>query len=161
MSNIDPAFEEWRPVAGYNGWYEVSSLGRVRSRAKGTTVRILKPGIASHGYPTVSLGRGNTRTVHSLVAAAFLGPRPVGADICHRNGVRADPRAANLYYATRSDNNRDIVYHGRRGLTVETILDMRARYASGEPYRDIARSLGIHPLRAWRACTSRSYSHVN
>jgi hypothetical protein len=114
--------EEWRPVPGFPN-YEVSSEGRVRSldhvvwggpRAGFYTKkgRMLRPGAASHNYPTVVLGRGNTRTVHSLVAEAFIGPYPPGQEVRHKDGDRSNPRLENLEYGTRADNVRDAIRHG-------------------------------------------------
>lgn len=100
--------ETWKPVVGHPN-YEVSDLGRVYSNRG---ARILKPGVASNGYPTVALGRGNTRTLHSLVADAFLGPRPEGQEVRHKDGDRMNPRADNLVYGTRTDNINDAVAHG-------------------------------------------------
>lgn len=119
--------EEWRPVVGYEGLYEVSSEGRVRSldrvvsytssRASGTVLRFfpsrmlsLRPGM--YGYHVVSLGRGNQRTVHSLVCEAFIGPRPLGMQIRHLDGVRTNNRPDNLAYGTPQENSRDKVAHG-------------------------------------------------
>lgn len=104
--------EQWRPVVGWEGLYEVSSEGRVRSFRRGANGRVLRPGIASHGYPTVALGRGNTQSVHVLVAAALLGPCPEGQEVRHRDGKRTNPRATNLRYGTRSDNINDAVRSG-------------------------------------------------
>lgn len=118
--------EIWLPVPS-NPVYEVSDRGRVRStdtvvwggeragwcRRKG---RILKPGIASNGYPTIVLGRKiGTRTVHSLVAEAFLGPPPPGMEVRHKDGCRTNPRLENLEYGTRLDNINDAMAHGTRG----------------------------------------------
>lgn len=102
--------EEWRPIAGFEGRYEVSSFGRVRSFFRG--VRLLQPGIASNGYPTVCLGRGNTRTVHSLVAETFIGPCPPNCEVRHKDGCRTNPYKDNLEYGTRSANIFDAVRHG-------------------------------------------------
>jgi hypothetical protein len=116
--------EEWRPTAHPD--YDVSNLGRVRSRApqggnmihgkpsRPKTPRILKPGIASHGYPTVCFGRGNTISVHVLVAAAFVGPCPVGCEVRHKDDDRENPKADNLEYGTRRDNVWDMINRGRR-----------------------------------------------
>lgn len=107
---------------GAEGKYEVSNLGRVRSltreytRADGQRQvnigRMLRPGWSRKHYPTVVIGRGNTRTVHSLVAEAFLGPRPAGMEVRHINGNYGDARAANLKYGTRTENILDAVAAG-------------------------------------------------
>lgn len=99
--------EEWRPVVGFEGFYEVSSEGRVRSFRRGANGRLLRPGISSNDYPTVALGRGNSRTVHSLVAAAFIGPCPEGEEVRHHDNDRRNPRATNLRYGTRAQNIAD------------------------------------------------------
>ena len=76
--------------------------------------RMLRPGIASNGYPTVALGRGNTRTLHSLVAETFLGPCPENCEVRHKDGNRTNPQLSNLEYGTRSDNMLDAAKHGSR-----------------------------------------------
>lgn len=58
------------------------------------------------------LGRGIHRSIHSMVAEAFIGPCPSGQEVRHKNGKRDDPRASNLEYGTRSDNVRDAIKHG-------------------------------------------------
>lgn len=110
--------EIWRPIIGYKDAYEVSSFGRVRSknriicRKNGVRAtcrgRVLKPGLGMNGYYwTVALGRGNTRTVHSLVAAAFLGSCPENQEILHGGSGSRDNRVENLYYGTHSQNSFD------------------------------------------------------
>ena len=103
--------EIWKLVVGHAG-YEVSNLGRVRSSVRGG-VRVLRPGIASNGYGTVSL-RGQTRTVHSLVADAFIGVRPVGMEVRHLDGDRRNSVLVNLCYGTRAENAADSDRHGTR-----------------------------------------------
>lgn len=102
--------ESWKPVVGHPG-YEVSSLGRVKSRI-GREVRILKPGIASRDYPRVVLSGRIGRTVHSLVAEAFLGPRPNGKQIRHLDGNKVKSILANLVYGTPAENAADSIRHG-------------------------------------------------
>jgi hypothetical protein len=102
--------ESWLPVPGYEGLYEVSSLGRVKS------IRILSSARLSGGYPSVQLFRqheGRRFLVHRLVAMAFLGPRPVGQVVRHLNDVKTDNQLANLAYGTKGDNRRDAVRNGR------------------------------------------------
>lgn len=113
--------EEWRDVVGWEGFYEVSSLGRVRSiRRRNCVGGVLAPDGVQVKYLRVKLqanGRSRRRRVHVLVAEAFLGPRPVGPtgrllDVCHKNGDNNDNRVINLRYDTRSSNMRDTVANG-------------------------------------------------
>lgn len=105
--------EEWRDIVGWEGLYKISSYGRVLSYRRYPDGRFLKPGLASHGYPTVMLGRKNSRTLHSLVAEAFIGPCPPGCEVRHQDDDRQNPRADNLLYGTRSANIYDAVERGR------------------------------------------------
>ncbi len=120
--------EQWRAVIGYEGNYEVSSKGRVKSLNRIVPVirqgklgtrripeRILKPGRHVAGYPQVFLYREGTprmEQIHQLVAAAFVGPRPEGHEVRHRDGDSGNPRATNLTYGTRKQNYDDAIRHG-------------------------------------------------
>lgn len=116
--------EAWRPIAGYEGAYEVSNLGRVRSldrevyagqgRMRKSPGRLLSIHKGDH-YSKVRLklgGSGKTHNVHTLVAVAFLGLRPDGMEVCHNNGQHHDNRLVNLRYDTHSENQRDTVRLG-------------------------------------------------
>ena len=110
--------ESWLPIPGWEGMYEVSDLGRVRSLPRKNHPRLTL--LASYpmkrgGYTAVSLSRDNhthTSAVHKLVALAFLGPRPDGMEVRHLNGDATDPRLVNLAYGTPSENQRDRLRHG-------------------------------------------------
>lgn len=106
------AREQWRAVLGYESWYEVSDLGRVkRVRGGGPNAivgRILKPDYSSR-YARVVLIRDRHRfrqSVHVLVAEAFIGPRPEGHEANHENGRKRDNRGSNLEWVTSTENNR-------------------------------------------------------
>ena len=117
--------EEWRSVLGYEGLYEVSSLGRVRSlsrvverrngRAYTIPGRILKCTVSKRGYRTVTLYRNFTnssRGVHQLVAGAFI-PNPESLPVVrHYNDDKMDNSRENLRWGTQGDNIRDIVRNG-------------------------------------------------
>lgn len=109
------ADELWAPVVGAEGRYEVSDRGRVRSLL-GRAPRLLTLKPNSNGYLTVNIYSGSRprrrRSVHQLVAEAFIGPHPPDTDVRHLNGVKTDCRAANLAYGTRSQNMLDAVQHG-------------------------------------------------
>ena len=108
--------EEWRCIPGFEGRYEVSSLGRVKSYVGGPT-RILRQHIRRHRYLSVRLysGDGSAKryTVHRLVLSAFHGPCPPGHEGCHRDGDMQNNRSDNLYWGTREQNMADIKSHGR------------------------------------------------
>lgn len=110
--------EIWLSVRGYEGRYQISSLGRVRSQRRNKArERILRPVKHKNGYLAVSLWRDNkgvTFHIHSLVADAFIGPRPVGMDVCHIDGNRLHNVASNLRYDTRRGNEADKEIHGTR-----------------------------------------------
>ena len=124
---MDESTERWLPVVGWEGLYEVSDQGRVRSldrrlqrdamgRVRSWRGRILKPSVVGV-YPYVNLCNGprefrKSRTVHSLVAEAFLGPRPKGMEVRHLNGNYWDPCVTNLAYGTHAENMADMRTHG-------------------------------------------------
>lgn len=116
--------EEWRPVVGQSD-YLVSNQGRVAS-IKGRQPKILRPylnGRASYPYPSVTLHQDRhkqIRTVHILVAEAFIGPRPEGQEVRHINGDPMDARASNIRYGTHADNMRDRLAHGRHPMANKT-----------------------------------------
>ena len=126
VSAADMTEEIWKPVPGYEGRYEVSDIGRVRSldravicmgEIKGAYVsrkkgRVLRPGPSNYGHLSVVLGRGKTRMVHELVLRAFVGDPPDKHECCHNNGDPTDNRLSNLRWGTRSENIRDAINHG-------------------------------------------------
>ena len=117
--------EIWKPVVGYEGIYEVSNFGRVkalprtviRSNGRPCSVReCIRSASPNHkGYLKVTLWKDRklrTRTVHTLVLEAFVGPRPAGHVCRHLNGDPADPRLENLAWGTPVENMADRYDHG-------------------------------------------------
>jgi DNA-binding transcriptional regulator YiaG len=102
--------EWWLPVDGYEGLYEVSSLGRVRrveAFQPSYSGRERKTSLSNCGYKRVVFLKGGVRrtfSVHRLVAVAFI-PNPDGKKtVNHKNGVKTDNRAENLEWATTKEN---------------------------------------------------------
>lgn len=93
--------------------YRVTAEGQVWSTKRGG--RWLRPSTDRRGYRRVTLsadGKVTTRTVHSLVAEAFIGPRPDGLEIRHLDGDPSNNAASNLAYGTHAENMQDKVRHG-------------------------------------------------
>ena len=98
--------EIWKEIPGYEGIYQASNFGRIRS-LKYNEVRILKPGILRSGYYMVQLylnNVGKTLKVHRLVWLAFNGPIPEGLEINHKHEVKTNNALLNLELATHSQN---------------------------------------------------------
>lgn len=171
--------EEWRPVVGYEGIYEVSSLGRVKSCARELVQidrwgnltarkwpeRLLKQtadqGRYAYGRLQVKLcghGKQITRLVHQLVAEAFIGPRPEGCEVAHNDGNPAHNWLGNLRYATPAQNTADKAKHGTvlRGehapsakLKPEDVRLLRSMKGR-MTYQAAADRFGISITQAWR-----------
>ncbi|EOM78090.1 hypothetical protein DW322_11330 [Rhodococcus rhodnii] len=121
--------EIWKPVLGYEGLYEVSSIGRVR-----TVERVVRGGrtptssrtvpakvrkVSAHvngGHLWLKLHRNGVRTprfVHRLVLEAFVGEQPEGRnEVRHLDGNPANNRVENLAYGTHAENVADMLEHG-------------------------------------------------
>lgn len=151
--------EIWKSIIEYPN-YEISSLGRVKSksriitdslgRVKHISSRILKQG-DSMGYAFVNLvknGKVNSIKVHVLVAQAFLGQRPDGYDVCHKNGNKKDNNVDNLEYGTRSKNNLDnyringCVTKNQK-LTVDEVKEIKKQLQQGVSQRKLALKYGV------------------
>jgi NUMOD4 motif-containing protein/HNH endonuclease len=117
--------ETWKPIAGWEDFYEVSDQGRVRSLDRDTTSvlgvrrhfagRVLKPSVSAAGYQLVSLrhsDRYRREYVHALVLTAFAGPRPDGMYCCHFDGNPLNNALPNLRWDTPSSNVEDMFRHG-------------------------------------------------
>lgn len=116
--------ELWRPVVGFEGLYEVSDLGRVRVlphtakdgrkfRGKVLSIRVSP----QDGYCRVNLrkdGKQYNKTVHRIVATAFLHDPANRPEINHIDGHKWNNRASNLEWCTASENQQHALRHGLR-----------------------------------------------
>ncbi len=150
--------EEWRDVVGYEGLYQVSNLGRVKSldrivkcpnrwggihqlKVSARFMKLVKQ--PRCGHFTLVLCRGGCirgASVHKLVMGAFIGPCPEGMEVCHNDGNPGNNHLANLRYDTHRNNQHDMIHHGtsNRGekhplakTTVKDVIRMRKLYATG------------------------------
>lgn len=136
--------ETWKDIPGYEGEYQASTLGRIKSLERTASIRnwytgkpalrtvpecILKPGrYCKCGHVSVILRRGtNGKPVHQLVLKTFVGEAPDGMEVLHKNGDPADNRLSNLRYGTRTENILDIYRQGGRWrkLSVDDVEAIR------------------------------------
>jgi hypothetical protein len=176
--NLDESLtEQWRPVIGFGG-YEVSDLGRIRRHCRSAKHRgriiYRKWCFNTSGYVHVGLGRDGktiTRPVHHLVAEAFLGSRPPGKQINHKNGEKGDPRLSNLEYVTPSGNTQHaydtgLIKHPRgqdwysAKLTDSDVREIREFASLGVPQKDIAARYRISRSVACEIINRKAWTHV-
>lgn len=144
----DVSAERWLPVVGFEGIYEVSSIGRVRSLDR--TIRrgggywptriqgqLLNP-VAINGYRRVNLGRPGHQElawVHRLVCKAFYGEPGPGQEVRHLNGVPGDNRLENLAWGSRSENAQDRLRHGTNPNAAKTYCVNGHEFTKDNIYR--------------------------
>jgi hypothetical protein len=105
--------EEWRPIQGFEGLYEISDLGRVRNvaeRPRTYVGKILIPSNKPNRYPLVILVKGGEKRygkhVHKLVSEAFIGPCPKSQEVDHLDGRKWNNAADNLGYCPQDVNKK-------------------------------------------------------
>lgn len=167
--------EIWAAIKGFEGLYEISSQGRVASFQKGPR-HILSPGPHTAGYLQVILsgrGIGKPRTLHRLVAEAFLGWEH-GVEVNHKNGNKHDNRLENLELMTRSENILHRIHTlkasiGRRYkgsehynalLTEDKVLKIRSRQLDGLSYHKLAAEFGISKSTIAHVVRRHNWTHV-
>jgi len=173
--------EVWRPVVGYEGLYEVSSLGAVRApakwtRTKGDSFYLREPrpikAIKSR-YWTVCLYKGGikrTWLVHQLVAESFIGPRPFPHYvICHGKGGIDDNSVTNLRYDTQSGNLSDREAagtlrigsnHGMAVLNEDDVHYIRRQMAAGVSSATLARQFNVSRELPWKIYKRLLWRHI-
>lgn len=168
---VEPSLpgEEWRPVVGYEEFYEVSCFGRVkRIKAGGSTFigKILKPLVRRDRYLLINICKNGEQSLlycHHLVMDAFIGPRPEGMEANHKDGNKANNCVDNLEYVTRGENikhaHRLGLYH--KILTQDDIPQIRKLLAEGELFlREIGDIYGVDLSTIHDIKFGRSWSWV-
>lgn len=153
----DELREEWRPVLGYEGTYEASSRGRIRSLPRPNTAGGLRRlHQNSSGYLTVRLhanGVSRTHRVNVLICEAFHGPRPEGQVCRHLDDNKLNNTPANLAWGSKSDNGLDAVRNGIHYLLNRSGCSAGHRWTS-ENTRWVTKG-DSRPYRECRICARR------
>lgn len=181
--------EIWKDVVGYEGFYQVSNLGRVKSVDRtvpypnskylnGTGTRkfygkILTLTNDGGGYSKVTLRKSGNQVagkVHRLVAEAFL-VKPDGKDyVNHKDGIRTNNNAENLEWCTSQENAQHAASRGTMGqkgedahrakITEEVVFEIRSMYGSGEKIIRIAELFNLRHNHIESIVKRRSWRHI-
>lgn len=147
--------EKWLAVKGFEGLYEVSNLGRIKS-IKYNRERLMKTSHQLNGYVKITLSKDNvqyTSRVHRLVADAFI-PRQEGRDyVNHIDGDKDNNAVSNLEWVSVSENNKHAFKlglkcakgenNGRAVLTEAQVIEIYQLAHSGRRVKDIAEQYKI------------------
>jgi hypothetical protein len=177
-------FEEWRPVIGYEGLYEVSNWGRIRSLAR--TIPHKHPGHTSivpgrlrvlvlkkEGYFGLTLtdrnGRKVNGLVHQLVAAAWIGPKPPGFQVDHIDGDKRNNMSRNLRYLTPKEqmdagNFERRVAHGATHyyakLSSTDVVEIRRLCLEGMTQTEVAKMFNVRQQTISKIVRNKARRHA-
>lgn len=173
--------EQWKDIPGFEGFYQVSNLGKVRSldRVVNTSRgpwkykgRLLKKLVDGRGYLVINLcsaGTQTTRTIHSLVAEVFIGPRLKSQEVRHLDGSRTNCVLSNLVYGTKSDQFADDIRNGARTLGEKwhaskllnsEVLEIIVRIKRGEKQVALAHEFSVSPQTICGIKKGRRWAHL-
>ena len=170
--------EHWKPIPGFEGVYEASSLGRIRVVVKRHNIRagtVLKQSPDKNGYLTVRLSldgsqeAGHQRRVARVIAETFIGPIGDRLQVNHLDGVRTDNRTDNLEIVTAHENVRHSidVLGSRIGeknhaskMTEVDVLALRMRAAEGHTFAELGRVFRISAEAAGYIAKGQTWKHV-
>lgn len=175
--------EIWKPVKDFEGLYEVSNLGRVRSldrivkTSRGSRhfhSYVLSPAVSNKGYLLVLLckdGKQHTKRVHRLVAEAFLPNIYNFSQINHLDGNKQNNCVDNLEWC---DNSRNQIHafqmqlntprkgelNGSHKLNENEVRSIRFKYSKGESEQQLGKEYGVSSTQIHRIVTNRNWVHV-
>jgi hypothetical protein len=174
----NPFYERWHSIQNFEESYEVSIFGRIKSLprtarykngVRSVPTRILRAHIGNHGYLMVMLysdtGMQNF-TVHSLVAGAFLGPRPFGLVVHHIDANKLNNYASNLAYISFHENLEHRIFsrgedHYFAKLRNGDIPRIRLLASQGRKVSQIAEIYDVSPATVSDVLRRRTWVHIN
>lgn len=178
VSHLMGMEETWAQIKGFEGIYEISTFGRIRSldrpqRVRGNGISLQKGQILKQwkqgSYMYCDLRKPGIKQrarIHVVVLETFVCPRPSGMIACHNNGDSTDNRLCNLRWGTHKDNAKDKILHGthqygescpRSKLTEAQAI---AILESTKTYAEIAKDHGVCKSTVTHIKTGRNWPHL-
>ena len=167
--------ELWLPVVGWEGLYEVSDQGRVRSLPRFRNGRtyggrpltaVLNPRYLVVKLRDTATDRSASVSVHALVAAAFIGPRLADQVVRHGANGHMDNSIANLSYGTQAENTQDRRRDGTYGIAdnatrrILTSTQVAEIWLSDEPSPALALRYGVHETTIRKIWAGKNWGSV-
>lgn len=169
--------EQWKNIAGWESYYQISDLGRLKSLKRSFVVkdRILKSCTDLHGYLFAGLFKNGKRLacpkIHRLVLETFVGPRPIGMECRHIDGNKLNNNLLNLEWTTHRINELDKYKHGtimcgsKNGyakLTEINVFNIRRLWETGKFTQwELANKFNVYQSCIWSIIHKKSWKHVN
>lgn len=175
--------EIWKPIKGYEGYYEISNMGRVKSLERMVPYSVsgffrkqykfyLKAVGDGYGYLFVCLhkkGIKKYKKIHQLVASAFVRGERDGLQVNHKNGIITDNSPENLEWVTPRENTlhaievlgkrRDKENHWKHKITIAQVEEMRELYKTGKYSQvELAKRYGIHRGQLSKICNHKAWT---
>ena len=158
--------EQWLDVVGFEGIYQVSNFGRIRSVKTG---KIKEQTVQDNdNRPYLGLWKNNKQKIcrpHKLVMEAFVGIRPQGMECCHNDGNPQNNHLSNLRWDTSKNNHADKVKHGTTnrgeqcGTAKLTLEQVRAIRQDDRLQRIIAVEYGVRDNTISRIKSGKRWTH--
>ncbi len=175
--------EEWKDVPGYEGYYQASTIGRIRgvprvqesygNRYMKIKGKIISPFLGNKGrYYRLGLHRaGSYRKyfVHVLMGITFYGDIPEGCCVCHNDGNSLNNRVENIRIDTFSNNEKDKIKHGTRHLglkhpgskfTYKDVVNIKRLLKNGVRGTVIAALYNVHYVTIYRIRDGDTYEDI-
>jgi hypothetical protein len=168
--------ENWKSIPSWEGRYDVSDLGNIRSLSYRGVKRkeplIMKASFNDWGYLQIALFDRRWKKhyrVASLVLLAFVGPRPKGKEVSHLDGNKTNNKLSNLRYETARENQHRLKEHGTcqygemnpfHKLTSQDVLEIRSLKKLGFSLSNLAAKYKVNPSHISRICLGLAWRHL-
>ena len=171
--------EIWKDIPGYEGLYQASTIGRIRSVDRYITYKngkevftqgkILKICLNTKDRQTVTMsknGKVKSYEIQRIMGLTFLGYRPNGYHVCHVDGDKNNNNIKNLRYDSPKENCLDQYRVGKKNpngvLEIEDVIKIKKLYSTKKYFqKDLAKMFNVSQTQISKIILGQSYSYIN